>query len=270
MRRCVCGARRVSRPNRLAEHPQRVERADSDAKRTGDGRNATFISDLAIKQPAQPAAPVFAQGRRDGVLSLLPRSPTYGQEATGPQGLHPATSITARSPRRLQHARRHRKSRRRAARHLKVRWQGRPLEPGDFISAPTRSDYPCAGGIHPSAPPATGASTSTSAWAAMTHLDAWNVHRGWVMGRTGSIAGPPPLAARLTAHDLAARVLRTSVFHACACVVGTERAELRPVPGELGDEAPASRHVVLRTDRPAAEALDDLVALLDTRLARGP
>ena len=40
--------------------------------------------------------------------------------------------------------------------------------------------------------------------------------------------------------------------------------------GELGDEVPAGRHVVLRTDRPAAEALDDLVALLDARLARGP
>ena len=75
MRRCVCGARRVPRPNRLAEHPQRVERADSDAKRTGDGRNATFISDLAIKQPAQPAAPVFAQGTtRWGALTLTKKS----------------------------------------------------------------------------------------------------------------------------------------------------------------------------------------------------
>ena len=41
--------------------------------------------------------------------------------------------------------------------------------------------------------------------------------------------------------------------------------------GALGDEVRADRHVVLRTDRPAAEALDDLEALLDARLARaGP
>ena len=39
--------------------------------------------------------------------------------------------------------------------------------------------------------------------------------------------------------------------------------------GGLADDVPAGRHVVLRTDRPAAEALDDLAALLDARLARG-
>ncbi len=38
--------------------------------------------------------------------------------------------------------------------------------------------------------------------------------------------------------------------------------------GGLADDVPADRHVVLRTDRPAAEALDDLAALLDARLAR--
>jgi len=39
--------------------------------------------------------------------------------------------------------------------------------------------------------------------------------------------------------------------------------------GGLADDVPADRHVVLRTDRPPAEALDDLAALLDARLARG-
>ena len=38
--------------------------------------------------------------------------------------------------------------------------------------------------------------------------------------------------------------------------------------GGLADDVPADRHLVLRTDRPAAEALDDLAALLDARLAR--
>ena len=38
--------------------------------------------------------------------------------------------------------------------------------------------------------------------------------------------------------------------------------------GGVGADVPADRHVVLRTDRPAAEALDDLAALLDARLAR--
>ena len=38
--------------------------------------------------------------------------------------------------------------------------------------------------------------------------------------------------------------------------------------GELGDKVPADRHLVLRMDRPAADALDDFEALLDARLAR--
>ena len=41
--------------------------------------------------------------------------------------------------------------------------------------------------------------------------------------------------------------------------------------GGLVEDVPAGRHVVLRTDRPAADALDDLAALLDARLGRrGP
>ena len=39
--------------------------------------------------------------------------------------------------------------------------------------------------------------------------------------------------------------------------------------GDLADDVPAGQHVVLRTDRPAEDALDDLAALLDARLARG-
>ena len=38
--------------------------------------------------------------------------------------------------------------------------------------------------------------------------------------------------------------------------------------GDLADDVPAGQHVVLRTDRPPGEALDDLAALLDARLAR--
>jgi len=39
--------------------------------------------------------------------------------------------------------------------------------------------------------------------------------------------------------------------------------------GGLADDVPAGHHIVLRTDRPPAEVLDDLTALLDARLARG-
>jgi uncharacterized protein len=38
--------------------------------------------------------------------------------------------------------------------------------------------------------------------------------------------------------------------------------------GGLTDDVPASRHVVLRTDRPPSDVLDDLAALLDARSAR--
>jgi aminoglycoside phosphotransferase family enzyme/predicted kinase len=43
---------------------------------------------------------------------------------------------------------------------------------------------------------------------------------------------------------------------------------LQAEDGELGDGVPADRHLVVRTDRPAAQALDDLAALLDARLTR--
>lgn len=43
------------------------------------------------------------------------------------------------------------------------------------------------------------------------------------------------------------------------------------VEGDLADHFPAAQHIVLRTDRPTAQALDDLAALLDAQLARsGP
>jgi hypothetical protein len=38
--------------------------------------------------------------------------------------------------------------------------------------------------------------------------------------------------------------------------------------GELAEDVPPGQHVVLRTDRPAEDALDDLAALLDARLGR--
>jgi predicted kinase len=41
------------------------------------------------------------------------------------------------------------------------------------------------------------------------------------------------------------------------------------VESELADDVPAEQHIVLRTDRPPAEVLDDLAALLDAQLARG-
>ena len=40
------------------------------------------------------------------------------------------------------------------------------------------------------------------------------------------------------------------------------------VDGDLADDFPAGQHIVLRTDRPPSEALDDLAALLDAHLAR--
>ena len=40
------------------------------------------------------------------------------------------------------------------------------------------------------------------------------------------------------------------------------------VEGDLADDVPAGQHIVLRTDRRAAEALEDLAMLLDARPAR--
>jgi hypothetical protein len=37
----------------------------------------------------------------------------------------------------------------------------------------------------------------------------------------------------------------------------------------LAEDVPPAQHIPLRTDRPAAEALDDLAAVLDGRLSLG-
>ena len=54
-----------------------------------------------------------------------------------------------------------------------------------------------------------------------------------------------------------------SVSDADADVVRRQAME-----GELADAVPAERQIVLRTDRPPGQVLDDLAALLDARLAR--
>jgi predicted kinase len=54
---------------------------------------------------------------------------------------------------------------------------------------------------------------------------------------------------------------RTEVSDADAAVVMRERTSWEPL-----DEVPVTRHVSLRTDRPLAEIVGDLVALLDRRL----
>jgi uncharacterized protein len=74
-----------------------------------------------------------------------------------------------------------------------------------------------------------------------------------------------PLSVRL---ERARRRLGTSgvVSDADAEVVRRQAVE-----GELADRVPAEQHIVLRTDRPPAEVLDDLAALVDAQLARsGP
>jgi hypothetical protein len=59
-----------------------------------------------------------------------------------------------------------------------------------------------------------------------------------------------------------ARLRTAAVSDADARVVARQGGD-----GELAEDVPADRHVVLRTDRPADDALDDLAALLDARLA---
>jgi aminoglycoside phosphotransferase family enzyme/predicted kinase len=49
----------------------------------------------------------------------------------------------------------------------------------------------------------------------------------------------------------------------------TEVVRLQSEDAGLLDELPPARHVTLRTDRPPAEVLDELAALIDARLARG-
>ena len=72
-----------------------------------------------------------------------------------------------------------------------------------------------------------------------------------------------PLSVRLK------RERRRLVDAAAVSDADADVVRLQADDGGLDNDVPADRHVVLRTDRPAAEALDDLAALLDARLARG-
>lgn len=69
------------------------------------------------------------------------------------------------------------------------RWQGRLLEPGEFvICADAKPSIQARQRIHRSAPPAPGRGQRVEheyrRMGAVTYLDAWDVHRGKVMGRT--------------------------------------------------------------------------------------
>jgi hypothetical protein len=74
------------------------------------------------------------------------------------------------------------------------RWQGRLLEPGEFvICADAKPSIQARQRIHRSAPPAPGRGQRVEheyrRMGAVTHLDAWDVHRGRVMGRTEPTGG---------------------------------------------------------------------------------
>ena len=69
------------------------------------------------------------------------------------------------------------------------RWEGKLLEPGEFvICADAKPSIQARRRIHPSAPPALGRGQRVEheyeRMGAVTYLDAWDVHRGKVMGRT--------------------------------------------------------------------------------------
>jgi hypothetical protein len=69
------------------------------------------------------------------------------------------------------------------------RWQGKLLEPGEFvICADAKPSIQARRRIHASAPPAPGRGQRVEheyrRMGAVTYLDAWDVHRGRVMGRT--------------------------------------------------------------------------------------
>ena len=95
-------------------------------------------------------------------------------------------------------------------------------------------------------------------------------HRAaFAAGRAGD--GPAPVFAecRAPAAVVAERALERErepgrVSDATAAIAARQRSEFEPL-----DEVDPGRHVALRTDREPAEAIDDLVALLDARLARG-
>ena len=69
------------------------------------------------------------------------------------------------------------------------RFEGKLLEPGEFvICADAKPSIQARRRIHPSAPPALGRGQRVEheyeRMGAVTYLDAWDVHRGKVMGRT--------------------------------------------------------------------------------------
>ena len=69
------------------------------------------------------------------------------------------------------------------------RWEGKLLEPGDcVISADTKPSIQARKRIHPTAPPAPGRGQLVEheykRMGALTYLDAWDVRRGKVMGRS--------------------------------------------------------------------------------------
>ncbi len=69
------------------------------------------------------------------------------------------------------------------------RWEGKLLEPGEFvICADAKPSIQARKRIHPSAPPAPGRGQRVEheyeRMGAVTYLDAWDVHRGRIIGRT--------------------------------------------------------------------------------------
>ena len=77
------------------------------------------------------------------------------------------------------------------------RWQGKLLEPGEFvICADAKPSIQARRRIHPSAPPAPGRGQRVEheyeRLGAVTYLDAWDVRRGKVMGRTERNGGIAP------------------------------------------------------------------------------
>jgi hypothetical protein len=74
------------------------------------------------------------------------------------------------------------------------RWEGKLLEPGDcVISADAKPSIQARSRIHPTAPPAPGrgqrAEHEYKRMGALTYLDAWDVRRGKVMGRSEPKSG---------------------------------------------------------------------------------
>ena len=87
-----------------------------------------------------------------------------------------------------------------------------------------------------------------------------------------ALGGLPETAIAVECHaPLSVRLDRARLrsFDQGAASDADVRVVLRQAEdGELAEDVPAGRHVVLRTDQPPEDALDDLAALLDARLGR--